>query len=177
MVLGCGGTIINIEEGERVAEMAWNEFNGGEATGGGYSNYYGTPQYQAQAISKYPYLKEGGRGVPDVAALSSTIDGFQVIQDKQKVVVGGTSTATPMWAALIALMNEKLGYNLGFCNHLLYELAGTKSFNQIVNGNNLLYKAAPYWNPCTGLGSPSGDDLIENIQKNEPNSDLETDKN
>ena len=165
LVLGCGGTTINIEDGKRKGEIVWNEFNGGEVSGGGFSKIYNVPDYQDQAISRYHYIISEGRGVPDVAGLSSTIDGFQVIFEGLEAVVGGTSTATPMWAALIALMNQKLGYRLGFINKILYEIAGTSAFYPIIHGNNLLYQSAPYWNPCTGLGSPNGKEILDKIQK------------
>lgn len=164
LVLGCGGTTINIENGKRIGEIVWNEFHGDEVTGGGFSDSYDIPDYQKEAIANYNFIIPQGRGVPDVSALSSTIDGFQVVFEGLEVVVGGTSTATPMWAGLIALINQKLGYNVGFINTILYKMAGTTAFYSIEKGNNLLYKAAPFWNPCTGLGTPNGIQIIEQIE-------------
>lgn len=166
LVLGCGGTTVNIEDGKRLGEIVWNEFKGDEVTGGGFSNTYGAPDYQQESLSNYSYnyVIPNGRGVPDVAGLSSTIDGFQVILDGMEAVVGGTSTATPMWSALIVLLNESLGYRLGFTNKIFYDVAGTSAFYSIVNGNNLLYQAGPYWNPCTGLGSPNGNEILNQIK-------------
>jgi len=71
--------------------------------------------------------------------------------------------ATPLWAALIARMNQNLGYRLGFINQHLYKLMNSEAFHQILEGNNNLYLAASGWNPCTGLGSPDGKKLMEAI--------------
>jgi kumamolisin len=65
-----------------------------------------------------------------------------------------------LWAGLTALLNQKLGWQLGFINPLLYELAGSGAFQDIMQGNNGDYKAVPGWDPCTGLGSPNGEELL-----------------
>ncbi len=43
---------------------------------------------------------------------------------------------------------------------MLYEFAN-KGYRQIVSGNNNYYQAAQTWNPCTGLGSPDGQALLD----------------
>ena len=62
----------------------------------------------------------------------------------------------PLWAGLIALLNEQLGAPLGFAQPLLYPLLGTQSFHDITSGNNGSYAAGTGWDACTGLGSPDG---------------------
>jgi kumamolisin len=63
----------------------------------------------------------------------------------------------PLWAALIALLNQQLGKRIGFINPLLYALPEPgNGFNDITEGNNGSYSAGPGWDPCTGLGSPNG---------------------
>ncbi len=71
------------------------------------------------------------------------------------VTMGGTSSAVPMWAGLIARLNQELGKNIGFLNPLLYQENST--LTDITEGNTgANYKAAPGWDPCTGLGTPLG---------------------
>jgi kumamolisin len=77
-------------------------------------------------------------------------------------VIGGTSAVAPLWAGLIALLNEKLGKPLGFLQPTLYGLpASSGAFHDIVTGNNGAFSAGPGWDPCTGLGSPSGENLLK----------------
>jgi subtilase family serine protease len=68
-------------------------------------------------------------------------------------VIGGTSAVAPLWAGLIALINESMGKPVGFVNPLLYQNASTAAdFNSITSGNNGAYSAGPGWDACTGLG-------------------------
>ena len=87
--------------------------------------------------------------------------------------IGGTSASTPLIAGLIALMNESLGYRLGFINTYLYQFAGQEAFFQVVNGNNGYFPAARYWSPAAGLGSPNGVNLLECFQALEKESQEE----
>lgn len=164
LVLGCGGTIPTLTDGALTSEVAWNELNGQAASGGGYSHLYALPHYQEQAVGRYPYQQAPMRGVPDVAADASSVSGYRVVFGGQATVIGGTSGATPFVAALVALLGEKLGYRLGYVNSVLYGFAGSQAFRPITQGNNQLYAAAPYWNPCTGLGSIVGTRLLQLLQ-------------
>jgi kumamolisin len=80
--------------------------------------------------------------------------------DGVNTVIGGTSAVAPLWAALIALLNQKHGKSAGFLNPSLYQSlsSGTYSskFRDIVSGNNGSFSAATGWDACTGLGSPNG---------------------
>jgi kumamolisin len=72
-----------------------------------------------------------------------------------------------MWAgfsALIAEAREKQGKEqLGFLAPVLYGLPKGAGFRDIVSGNNGAYKAAPGWDPVTGLGVPNVKSLVETI--------------
>jgi kumamolisin len=82
--------------------------------------------------------------------------------DGQDLVIGGTSAVAPLWAGLIALMNQKIGKPVGFLNPLIYgQLAGKGLFNDITVGNNGAYQAAAGWDACTGWGSPNGAKLLK----------------
>jgi kumamolisin len=77
------------------------------------------------------------------------------------MVIGGTSAVAPLWAGLIALLNEKLGKSLGFLQPTLYGLSTSKqAFHDITQGSNGSFSAGPGWDACTGLGSPSGENLL-----------------
>ncbi|MCH2195317.1 S53 family peptidase [Kordia sp.] len=172
-VLACGGTQTYITDDKIAAEVVWNESTAQSqvATGGGFSQRIAEQQYQVKSskeyIEKFPqfelYYAAGGRGIPDIAANAADASGYTIFFQGRWIKVGGTSLATPLWAALIARMNQNLGYRLGFINPYLYELIGTSSFHQIVEGNNNLYLASERWNPCTGLGTPNGKELMQAI--------------
>ncbi|MDO7884223.1 S53 family peptidase [Hymenobacter cheonanensis] len=164
LVLGCGGTVPTITDAQLLAEVVWNELGGQWATGGGYSTLYAQPAYQQAAASHYPYQHSPWRGVPDLAADASLLQGYRTVFGGQPVVAGGTSAATPFLATLVLLLGQRLGYRLGFLNAVLYGLAGSVVFRPITQGNNQLYWAAPVWNPCTGLGSPVGEQLLAALQ-------------
>jgi len=162
LVIGCGGTIPNVDKNNvMLSETVWNELEGKVASGGGFSRIYPCPTYQSIAVNKYPYSTKGRRGVPDVAGDASTTKGYKVVFNGKTTVIGGTSGATPFIAGLVALLNEKLGYNLGYINPFLYKFAGSDAYRQIIHGNNNIYPAYPYWNAATGLGAPNGEKLYE----------------
>jgi kumamolisin len=69
----------------------------------------------------------------------------------------------PLWAALIALINEQTGKPAGFVNTTLYAMAAQKTFHDITSGNNGAYSAGPGWDACTGLGSPDGEKLLTTL--------------
>ena len=87
--------------------------------------------------------------------------GYFVRVDGQEFVIGGTSAVAPLWAGLIALLNQKLGHPVGFLNPLLYgSLVGTGFSRDITSGNNGAYSAKQRWDPCTGWGTPDGVKLL-----------------
>ena len=172
-VLACGGTQTTIVNGKLQEETVWNEstLQAQIASGGGFSQRISEHPYQIPAIQNYirnhpqfePYQKAGGRGIPDIAANAADASGYALFFEGNWIKLGGTSLATPLWAALIARINQNLGYRLGFINAHLYQLVGTPAFHQILEGNNNLYLAALGWNPCTGLGTPNGEALMNAI--------------
>jgi kumamolisin len=146
--LGCGGT--SLPPGG--PEVAWNDGAKGGASGGGYSASFPIPAWQTGV---------GGtmRGVPDVAGDADPRTGYQVSVDGSSTVIGGTSAVAPLWAGLVALINQSAGKRSGFINPALYTMAST-AFTDITEGNNNGYSAGPGWDPVTGLGSPLGTRLL-----------------
>jgi kumamolisin len=162
-VLACGGTSLIAKNWQIVSETVWNDSVGG-ATGGGVSSVFPRPDYQTGSPVPPPgksLENKTGRGVPDVCAVADPRTGYQVLVDGQSSVIGGTSAVAPLWAGLLALLNEQLGKNLGWFHPLLYgTIAQHKALNDVVSGTNGDYKAGKTWDPCTGLGSPNGQAIL-----------------
>ena len=159
-VLGCGGTELIASNNAIQQEVVWNDQPQGGASGGGVSSVFPIPPWQMKANVPKPPTSSGGRGVPDVAGDASPETGYNVFYDGQSAVVGGTSAVAPFWAALIALLNQQCGSNIGFANPVLYQNA-ENGFDDITQGNNGSYSAGPGWDACTGLGSPNGNQLSQ----------------
>lgn len=153
-VLACGGTKLEGSGTKISSEVVWNDGSSGGATGGGVSNDFPLPTWQANIGVPAPANSTGGRGVPDVAGDASPNTGYNILVDGSQEVVGGTSAVAPLWAGLIALINQQRGKPAGFVNPALY--AAPSAFHDITSGNNGAFKAGPGWDACTGLGSPNG---------------------
>jgi kumamolisin len=163
--LACGGTTLKGSGTQITSEVVWNEIANKEgATGGGVSKFFPLPAYQKSAgVPKQGQNNFVGRGVPDVAGHADPVTGYQVRVNGQDQVIGGTSAVAPLWAALVALLNQQLGKPVGFLNPKIY--AAKSGFRDIITGNNDdsslgFYKAGPAWDACTGLGSPNGTALL-----------------
>jgi len=147
-------------------------------SGGGFSNVFSQPSYQASVVKKYAsnlnipsnYYKSSGRAYPDVAALGHN---FIVIIDGEIVPIDGTSASAPTFAAIVTLLNDaRFQANLaplGFLNPLFYSQSNL--FNDIVTGDNSCselawicckygFPASVGWDAVTGLGSPNYEKLI-----------------
>jgi kumamolisin len=160
-VLACGGTRLTLSGAKISEEQAWNELSANEgATGGGVSEFFALPSYQQSA--NVPKAPNGfvGRGVPDVAGDADPESGYNVLVDGQQAVIGGTSAVAPLWAGLLARINQSLGKNVGYLNPLLYTKNVEATLHDITVGNNGTYSAGPGWDACTGLGTPDGAALL-----------------
>jgi kumamolisin len=158
-VLACGGTKLNASGTTIASETVWNETATNEgATGGGVSDVFALPSWQAAAKVPAPTVAAGGRGVPDVAGDADPSTGYNIRVDGSTMVIGGTSAVAPLWAGLIALANAQNKVAAGFVNPALY--ADPNAFRDITQGNNGAFSAGPGWDACTGLGSPVGTAVI-----------------
>lgn len=155
-VTGCGGTRF-----DPVDEIVWN--NGpGNATGGGVSDLFPVPIWQKSSgipLSSNPGGRTG-RGVPDIAGNADTDTGYLLLFRGRPAVFGGTSAVAPMWAGLIALINQNLGKPAGYLNPSLYSMANSSVFKDVTSGNNGAYQATKGWDACTGLGTLDGSNLM-----------------
>jgi len=151
--LACGGTHLIASGNKITSETVWNELPNAGATGGGVSTFFPMPTYQ----NGVGVPNNSGRGVPDVAGDADPTSGYNTLVDGQPDVIGGTSAVAPLWAALVALLNQGLGKPVGYINPLLYQNGpGDGAFNDITSGNNGAFSAVSGWDACTGLGSPVG---------------------
>jgi tripeptidyl-peptidase-1 len=134
-----------LQQTEDFEEVAVNVPSEDFWSGGGFSNYWATPDYQASTISDYlssnapdygntaygtPYYNVSGRGYPDVAAVGQNI---LLYAGGEPGFVGGTSASAPIFASIIALINEQRiaagKSTLGFLNPTLYK--NPDAFNDV----------------------------------------------
>jgi subtilase family serine protease len=91
-------------------------------------------------------------------------------------VFGGTSAASPAWAAIIALLDQAHHGPVGFVNPAIYRLGalGGNSFHDITSGDNsdvngelsfLVdgYSATPGYDLANGWGTPNVSAFITHI--------------
>jgi kumamolisin len=165
--LSVGGTSLVAAGNAIASERAWNSGENGGATGGGVSDVFAQPDWQSNA--GVPVRKDGslGRGVPDVAAVADPQTGYTVLVDGQWTIIGGTAAAAPLWAGLVALLDQGVGHSLGYLNPRLYaEIGPAQVLRPITEGNNGTvtlagYQAGAGWNPVAGWGSPDGEKLLD----------------
>ncbi|KAG9246746.1 peptidase S8/S53 domain-containing protein [Calycina marina] len=140
-------------------------------SGGGFSNVFSIPSYQASAVATYfsdykpsytatQYNNSGTtRGFPDVSANGAN---YVVAVDETLQLIYGTSASAPTFGSIITLINQQriaAGKGVvGFINPTLY--ANTAAFTDIISGGNqgcgtAGFTAVAGWDPVTGLGTPN----------------------
>ncbi len=196
-VTSVGGTTVT-DASQPPQETVWNNGNSGGAGGGGISATWAMPPWQdsvavpqaaaRRACSNDPSgsadnfhtaglrttLPAGTtcRETPDVSALADPQTGPTIFFDGSWAQYGGTSSAAPMWAAMLAEINASSGcalpHGAGFADPLLYQVASASTagyagaFNDVTSGNNdnlgvgagVDYPAATGYDLATGLGTP-----------------------
>jgi Pro-kumamolisin, activation domain len=191
-VLGVGGTTMTGSGGTN--QVTWND--GESATGGGVSERFALDDatgYQAgvngpgYADGCAPAAGQKCRQVPDVAALADWRTGYLIADGQDGDAqewgrIGGTSGASPTWAALIAQadLDESCAADgpVGFVNPALYQLP-TTAYRDITDGDNYLsytdvQPAGSYtsvgsgYDLATGLGTPHARGIIPALCKAVP---------
>jgi kumamolisin len=154
--LACGGT--SLKAASAISqEVVWNDGASGGASGGGISTFFATPTWQktlSAVTTQGARTPVSMRGVPDVAGNADPETGYEVRVDGSASVIGGTSAVAPLWAALLARLNQISGKSAGLINPKLYQTP--TALRDITSGNNGDFVAAAGWDACTGLGSPNG---------------------
>jgi len=183
-----GGTSLTTvtRSSARSTETVWNQgldpTSGNYlGTGGGVSQNYAIPAWQLGINS---FLTNGGsasaRNGPDVALTAADI--YITYGNGLSESVVGTSCAAPLWAGLMALVNQReaaLGQPAaGFINPAIYEIANestySSAFFDITTGSNTwpgspnAFYAVPGYDLCTGLGTPKGTNLINLLVAPDP---------
>jgi kumamolisin len=185
-VLCCGGTVLSINPGPPPtinSEFVWSDAQNSAsvfgpqqpppdfgATGGGVSDNFPLPSYQASLSPAPTSLNDGGvrRGLPDVAGMVG-LGGFFCNAIPYSFV--GTSCVAPVYAGLAAVLNRALKQPIGFLNPTLYN--NSSVCNDVTFGNNdsgdspdsPFYSAAAGWDPCSGWGSIDGTRLLTALVK------------
>jgi Pro-kumamolisin, activation domain len=177
LVLGVGGTRIT-SLSFPPSEVVWNDGNDGDgAGGGGKSSFYAEPPWQ-----KAFGIKSRVREVPDVSADADPETGYVIVHKSDLSVIGGTSAAAPLWAALIALTDARCSSSpVGWANPAIYFAASShvktavlddiRSAPNKVNNNYThpgpghLYPVTKGYDAATGLGTPRGAALAGELCK------------
>ncbi len=138
---GWGSTVDQIKDGAYVQTLP-GTFSGG--AGGGVSDQFAQPAYQRGVVPNRLARSKGSpaRVSPDVAALADPYTGFligysainddaaQTTDAYAQATFGGTSLASPITAAQVALVQQGSGRVVGFANPALY--AGYQQDRSIV---------------------------------------------
>jgi subtilase family serine protease len=191
-----GGTDLTLTIGNEIADqVVWSTFatqpDQGVGSGGGPSKVWRRPSFQ-QAPGIGPQLQQGDttRLSPDVAAMASFTPGLAVF-DKDGGgwgIGGGTSAATPLTAAIVALVLEQEREagrpRLGSLPPLLYEFARGPGYNSIffdiTNGTSSRHPssavgqtaasgaAQPGYDLATGLGSLKAAAFAAGVASHQP---------
>ncbi|KAJ6482730.1 subtilisin-like protein [Mycena sanguinolenta] len=145
---------------------------GANFSSGGFSNYFPMPMYQSAAVNTFvqngipPTLNltfnASGRGYPDVALQGFN---FQIVNKGDVETISGTSASAPLFASIIALVNDQLLAAgkpvMGFLNPFIY--SNPDVFTDIISGYNsgLVcpptgsgFNATVGWDALSGMGSP-----------------------
>jgi hypothetical protein len=172
-----GGTTLTTigAGGAWASETVWNwGLDDGEYMGssGGISSHYSIPSWQKGVSMSANGGSTSYRNLPDVALVADNV--YVAYGSGSETSVGGTSCATPLWAALTALINQQAvsasRTDVGFLNPAIYSLGLSASFttvfHDIMTGSNTsadspsLFYATTGYDLCTGWGTPSGQALI-----------------
>ena len=205
-VISVGGTLLNVrQDGTYLDEAGWEDVLSQGGTGGGVNPSSlpvdALPDYQQGTLTvdgqQVPILDpkrnpEGHRQGPDVAASADPDSGFFTVSPGENgesvgAPVGGTSAATPFWAASLLLIRqfaEQQGVGpLGFVNPMLYQIASQsvnydgvdspdEPFHDVVIGGNRKDDCVVGWDFATGLGSPNvsvlAQDVVDFLKLNQP---------
>jgi hypothetical protein len=215
-VVAVGGTAITDASGASPTEQVWNDGPSGGAGGGGISQAWEMPSWQAAA--RVPGIPLPGsaayrsaaavqqsygfptnfceatipgataatpcRTLPDVSAQADEYTGSVTVYSAAYkgtysangwTTTGGTSSAAPIWAAMLADVNASptceqsptTARGVGFASPLLYAVASdpsqyAASFHDITSGNNdvddldggQVFPATTGYDLASGLGSP-----------------------
>ena len=148
-----GTTLLADSNGNVIKELAWV---GG---GGGVSPFETAPPWTLQANTAgqtWEFTNQGGRGVPDVAALADGNTPYLVYEGHTKGTtptgVGGTSIASPLTLGLWASISSAHANGLGLASFDFYNVYNKTNPATAVSGPlGPVYVAASNPKPVTGF--------------------------
>jgi hypothetical protein len=153
-VTGVGGTSLL---GAGPDETVWNDGYG--SSGGGVSSDFAMPSWQTGPGTGSPAAqaqcralgRTSCREVPDVAASADPAHGDVIYYKGGWGVYGGTSAASPVWAAMATVINQDLSSPAGFLDPALYGAGSCADspYNDVTVGNNGFLPAADGRYPAT----------------------------
>jgi len=161
--------------GPWASETAWSDSGGGISP-----DDFAIPSWQVAAAAGCASCSQVYRNGPDIAANANYT--FYVCADQEACsanLYGGTSFATPMWAAYVSLANEQSqsvsGSPVGFINPTVYTTGlgpnYNANFHDITSGSNG-FSATVGYDLVTGWGSPNGGALIITLGGSTPTADF-----
>ena len=174
-VTGVGGTSLTSASPGAPTETVWDDPSGEPPSGGGGGNSsdFVAPPYQlvASAQSADTSYTCGSsqtqqcREVPDVSASADPAHGDIVFWSGTWWTFGGTSQASPLWAALVTDTNQGCTSPAGQLGPALYSSGAASSFNDITSGTNALFGGTAYtaragYDLASGWGSPRAAQLL-----------------
>jgi kumamolisin len=173
-MVGVGGTQLFVNADRTYNhETVWNVNNtiNGGAGGGGISSIWSIPSWQQGVVSGMSGGSTIMRNVPDVSLNSNQYTGYSIFFQGKWWIYGGTSCASPLWAAFTARINQQRAANamapLGFANPAIYSIAAAgywSDLHDVADGStNLYYPAVTGYDNATGLGSFNGANLLRDL--------------
>lgn len=161
-ITATGGTELHLNQNGGIdKEVGWN------SGGGGISEINPVPDFQRETKLPENANRDGkvGRGVPDVSGNAAPATGYSIRVHGFETTMGGTSSVSPMYAALVARMNSALGQRVGYLNPFLYQHGKSEIFRDITSGNNGGYEAGAGWDAVTGWGTINGKQMLDELRK------------
>jgi subtilase family serine protease len=170
-IVSVGATRLYLDRRQRyIRETAWENVLSAAGGGGGLTTVDARPPWQS-ALGVRNSFSTGKRQIPDVSAAGDPSTGWVIYSGGAVSEVGGTSAATPFWAASMLLIRQyaqrQHAGRLGYVNPMLYRLASTPQryppFHDVTEGGNRYYQATRGWDYATGLGSPDVYNLARDV--------------
>ncbi len=173
-----------------IPEVAWNDDSsaGLSSSGGGASVLYTSKPSWQTGVPGIP--ADSKRDVPDIAFYSSPnypgylycssdistgitgscANGFRDANTEYLTVAGGTSFAAPIFAGMLAIINQKAGYTTGqgLVNKQLYTLAANSAtyasaFHDVTSGNNDCLGGSTLCSSTAGFSAGVGYDQVTGL--------------
>lgn len=169
--IAVGGTRLYLAQDDTyIRETGWNQPLSAAGGGGGVTTLDARPNWQT-GPGVIGAGSGGHRQLPDVSADADPGTAWALYSHGHLGQSGGTSAATPFWAASMLLVEQYAAAHgakrLGFVAPMLYALAASSQpvppFHDVTQGGNRYYQARAGWDPATGLGSPDVYNLARDV--------------